>query len=187
MGMANATNDWTAELVEAIPNDGNRYEVIDGELFVTPAPGSKHQAAVGELLLLLQAYLRATRIGYAWVSPADIRYGRHTLVQPDVFVVPLVNGRRPASWREISGLLLAVEVLSPSSKRADRDLKRRLYQRQGIPEYWMIDVNACRLERWRSDDKHPDIVVGTLEWRPDQSHPPLVIDLPAYFSDVLDE
>jgi len=54
--MANATNDWTAELVEAIPNDGNRYEVIDGELFVTPAPGSKHQAAVGELLLLLQAY-----------------------------------------------------------------------------------------------------------------------------------
>ena len=98
-----------------------------------------------------------------------------------------MNGRRPASWREISGLLLAVEVLSPSSKRADRDLKRRLYQRQGIPEYWMIDVNACRLERWRSDDKHPDIVVGTLEWRPDQSHPPLVIDLPAYFSDVLDE
>ena len=80
MGMPHTTNDWTAALVEAIPNDGNRYEVIDGELFVTPAPASKHQAAVVELLPLLQAYLRATRIGYAWVSPADIRYGRHTLV-----------------------------------------------------------------------------------------------------------
>jgi len=187
MGMPHTTNDWTAALVEAIPNDGNRYEVIDGELFVTPAPASKHQAAVVELLPLLQAYLRATRIGYAWVSPADIRYGRHTLVQPDLFVVPLVNGRRPSSWREIERLLLAVEVLSPSSKRADREVKRRLYQRQGVPDYWMIDVNARRVERWHPEDKHPELLVGTLEWQPDSSHPPLLIELQAYFADVLDE
>lgn len=121
------------------------------------------------------------------MAPADIRFGPRTLVQPDGFVVPLVNGRRPASWREIVRLLLAVEVLSPSSRRVDREVKRRMYQRQGVPEYWMIDVNARRVERWRPADERPDILAGTLEWQPDRSYAPLLIDLPAYFAGVLDE
>jgi Uma2 family endonuclease len=84
-------------------------------------------------------------------------------------------------------LLLAVEVLSPSTGRADRQAKRRLYQRQRVPEYWIVDVDARLIERWRPADERPEILTERLAWHPDAAHPPLEIDVPAYFADVCGE
>ena len=179
-----ATTRWTAEMVRALPDDGNRYEVIDGELFVTPAPSWRHQDAVLAMATLLQPYVASHRIGRNIVSPADIAFDEVTLVQPDLFVTPLVGGRRPREWSEVKSLLLAVEVLSPRTARADRRVKLRLYQRQHVPEYWIVDVDAHLIERWRPADERPEILAEQLEWRPDPAYPPLIIDLPAYFRDV---
>ena len=188
MGMAHPTTDWTAARVRALPDDGRRYEAVDGELLVTPAPGWPHQRAVGALYRLLDDHLRAHGLGEAVMSPADVELDARTLVQPDVFVVPLLEGgRRMRDWAEIQGrLLLVVEVLSPSTARADRHLKRRRYQRAGIPEYWIIDLDARLVERWRPADERPEILDERLEWHPAAGSPPLAIDLEALFAEALD-
>ncbi|MGH7717648.1 MAG: Uma2 family endonuclease, partial [Gemmatimonadaceae bacterium] len=113
--------------------------------------------------------------------------GKHTMVQPDLFAVPLVEGRKPRTWEEAGRLLLAVEVLSPGTARADRDVKRRLYQRHRVPEYWIVDVDARLVERWRPDNLRPEILAATLEWRPDPERAPFEIDLVRYFAEVAGE
>jgi Uma2 family endonuclease len=173
-------------MVRALPDDGNRYEVIAGELFVTPAPSFDHQAAVLRLLMRVVPFVDAHHLGYALASPADIEFDEEDLVQPDVFVTPRIEGRRPRRWSEIETLLLAVEVLSPSTARADRAVKRRLFQRVGVPEYWIVDVEARLVERWRPGDERPEILTDTLAWRPVPAVEPLVIDLPKLFSEILE-
>lgn len=187
MGMPDVLERWTAARVRELPDDGNRYEVVDGELLVTPAPRFDHQDAVARLWQLLDEYLHVVRAGHATISPADVELDPHTLVQPDVFVVKLVDGRRPKNWADLEGLLLAVEILSPSSARADRTVKRRRYQREGIAEYWVVDVDARLIERWRPRDERPEILTGELIWQPAAAHDGLRIDLPAYFARVLGE
>lgn len=186
MGMPNAARDWTAARVRALPDDGKRYEVIDGELLVTPAPSWTHQFAVGAFYRVLWPYATEHRIGEAVLSPADVELDARTLVQPDLFVVPLIAGRRMREWSDLEGnLLLAVEILSPSTARADRHLKRRRYQRAGVPEYWIVDLDARLVERWRPADERAELLAETLEWRPSAAAP-LVIDLPELFAGVLD-
>ena len=182
-----AATSWTADMVRALPDDGKRYEIIDGELFVTPAPSWTHQRAVRELVSRIDPYLRESRSVELLFAPADISAGDRTLVQPDVFVMPRGRGPMPGGWVEVSALSLAIEVLSPTTARADRHRKRHLYQRERIPEYWIVDVDARVIERWRADDERPEIVSEQIDWRADASHPPLIIDLPAYFRDVTGE
>src|SRR5207302_7838705 len=188
MGMPETTERWTAEMVRAFPADGNRYEVIAGELFEPPAPNFDHQAAVLSVAMRLAPYVAAHRLGYALVSPADIEFDEQDLVQPDAFVTPRVAGRRPRRWSEIKTLLLAVEVLSPSTARADRTVKRRLFQRVGVPEYWIVDVEARLVERWRPGEDRPEILTETLSWHPAPAGGgrPLVIDLAQLFSEILE-
>ena len=177
--------DWTVEMVRALPDDGNRYEVIDGELFVTPAPSVAHQRAVLELALLVAPYVRAHRIGEALISPADvIVYGPRKFVQPDLFVVPLVDAAPMKAWTEVGRLLLSVEVLSPSTRHTDRGRKRILYKEKAVPEYWIVDTDNRTVERHRPDDSPVEILTESLKWQPDLDAPPLVIDLPAYFDHV---
>src|SRR5687768_9000765 len=117
MAMPAQHSEWTVEMVRALPDDGNRYEVIDGELFVTPAPSVFHQRAVLELAYLVGPYVKAHRVGEALISPADVVvYGPRKLVQPDLFVVPLVDGTLMRAWTDVGRLILAVEVISPSTK-----------------------------------------------------------------------
>ncbi|HEX8848106.1 MAG TPA: Uma2 family endonuclease [Gemmatimonadaceae bacterium] len=182
-----ATKRWTVEEVQALPDDGMRYEVVDGELLVTPAPTWTHGEAVQELQYRLRDYLRAVRVGHVKVAPADVVLGARTLVQPDLFVVPLVQGRRPADWEEAGRMLLAVEVLSPGTARRDRILKRELYQRLHVPEYWIVDVDARAIERWRPDDVRGELLADRIAWRPERVAEPLVIELGEYFADVLGE
>jgi Uma2 family endonuclease len=186
MAMPQTTQDWTAERVRALPDDGKRYEVIAGELFVTPAPSFDHQDAIRALLLRLESYLRGLRFGHVAFSPADIEFDPRTLVQPDLFVVPLQDGKRPRSWADVTELLVAVEVLSPSTARADRTVKRGLFQRVGVPEYWIVDVEARLVERWRPGDARPEILTETLVWQATPAAEPLTIDLAALFREVLE-
>jgi Uma2 family endonuclease len=187
MAMPETLERWTAAQVRELPDDGKRYEVVDGELFVTPSPTWNHQDAVGELFVALRAYCRAAGLGHAAVSPADIELDPRTLVQPDVFVVPLNEGRRPKNWEDIRGLLLVVEVLSPSTARADRSVKRRRFQRAGVPEYWIVDVDARLIERWRPSDERPEIITDRLIWQPEKAAAPFLLDLPEFFKSVLPE
>jgi Uma2 family endonuclease len=185
MAMPAQPTEWTVEMVRALPEDGNRYEVIGGELFVTPAPSWTHQRAVGELYRVLMPYLEKHALGVAIIAPADVLFGPKDMVEPDLFVVPLVDGKAPFSWEEVGRLLLAVEVLSPSTSHTDRGDKRELYQRKGVPEYWIVDVDGRRVERWRPNDASPEMLTETLAWQPDRFTKPLVIDLPQYFGRVL--
>ncbi len=176
---------WTAERVRALPDDGRRYECIDGELFVTPAPRPVHQLAVQALLVRLYLWCRETQATLVFTSPADVELDPETLVQPDLFVVPATAGGPPTRWADVAGrLLLAVEVLSPTTARADRTVKRLRYQRAGIPEYWIVDVDGRVVERWRRDDARPEIVSGTLAWEPVAGVPALEIDLAELFAEV---
>ena len=187
MHMATATRRWTVEEVRALPDDTSRYEVIDGELFVTPGPTWRHGEAAEALFIRLRAHCATHMIGHAKIAPQDVTWGDRTMVEPDIFVVPVVGGRRPRTWEEAGRLLLAVEVLSPSSARADRIVKRRLYQRVGVPEYWIVDVDARAIERWLPNDERPEILTERLEWQPDPDRQPFVLDLAAYFAEVFGE
>lgn len=186
MGMV-ATRIWTREEVLALPEDGNRYELIDGELLVSPSPRYLHQYGVGELHLLLALYLREHGIGVAVFSPADLDLRAGQLVQPDMFVAALVQGRAPADWREVGIPILVVEVLSPSTAKEDRVRKRHLYQRVGVPVYWIFDLDARVVEEWTPDAERPRIVDDKLTWQPDSTVPAFEVDLPAYFARVWGE
>jgi Uma2 family endonuclease len=177
--------EWTVEAWRQLPDDGQRYEVIDGVLYVTPAPRALHQEAVRRLVLLLSRYLDGTDAGHVMLSPAEIALTRARVVQPDVFVAPLVLGRPPREWDEISRLVLAVEVLSPSTASRDRTTKRCVYQ-QHADEYWIVDLDARIIERWRPADTRPEILETTLEWQPAGADTPLTLNLPAFFRDVLE-
>jgi len=183
MGMA-APASWTAEMVRAIPDDRNRYEVVDGELLVTPAPTWRHQRAVLRLAAPLDAYVESLGFAEVLVSPADVELDYQGLVQPDVFVQGLVAGRLAGRWNAGAPLLLVVEVLSPSTSRADRITKRARYQRAGIPECWIVDLDARAVERWRPLDERPEVLSESLEWRPTRDAAPLVIDLAALFARI---
>jgi Uma2 family endonuclease len=171
---------YTAEQLRAFPDDGNQYEVVHGELLVSPAPRLWHQEVVARLLETLRVYLRAERVGHAFGSPADISWGPDTLVQPDVFVVPLAQART-LDWAQIKDLLLVVEVLSPSSRRADRFTKRLEYQRQGIPLYWLVDPDEHQVEIWTPADLFPVFEREQLVWQPAGAAAPFSLSLAELF------
>ena len=183
MGMPQAAEVWTAERIRALPDDGLRHEVVDGEHLVTPAPRLPHQVAISELEALLRPYVKRHALGRVVHSPADIELDPHTLVQPDLFVT---SKRRARTWADAQPLRLAVEVLSPSTARADRLVKRRRFQRAKVPEYWIVDLDARLVERWRPGDRRPEVFAGRMEWRPQPALPPLVLDLTELFREVND-
>ena len=187
MAMPAQPTEWTVEMVRALPDDGNRYEIVDGELYVTPAPSLIHQRAILELAYLLGPYLRDQHLGEVIISPADVMFGPRTMVEPDLFAIPLTPGALPRAWEDVGRLLLAVEVVSPSTIRTDRGEKRELYQRKNVPEYWVVDVDNRRVERWTPNAASAELLPSTLEWRPDRFSEPLVINLPQYFARVLGE
>jgi Uma2 family endonuclease len=179
--------DWTVEMLDALPDDGQRYELIDGVLFVTPAPRLIHQLVAGQIHICLKQYLRGSSIGRAVISPSDVRRGdrKRNRVQPDVFVVRLADARWPPYPFDLSDLLLAVEVPSPSDPAYDYQTKRELYLSNGVPEYWVLNADARNVSRWRGAADPGEVLSARLEWNPAGMPEPLVIDLPAFFEDAV--
>lgn len=175
MGMA-APVYYTADMVRALPDDGNRYETVHGELLVTPSPVARHQYVVGELHYLIRGYLDRQAVGQVYVSPADISWADDILVQPDLFVVAMSEART-FEWARMKSLLLAVEVLSPSTRRYDRFTKRRVYQEYHVPQYVVVDPEARAAEVWTPGATFPQLEREALAWHPAGATQPLVIRL----------
>ena len=171
---------WTAEMVRALPDDGRRYEVVHGELLVTPAPRVWHQELVGRLYLALSRYLMEEPVGHLFFSPADISWDRDTLVQPDLFVADLAEART-LDWTAIRSLRFVAEVLSPSTARHDRFAKRRRYQEAGVATYWIVDPDTRTVEVWTPTDLFPLIEGETLTWHPIGASRPFTLLLPDLF------
>lgn len=184
MGMAATSTDWTAEMVRALPEDGCKHEVIDGVLFLTPAPAWRHQRAVQQLSFALNLWLRQTRAAEVFGAPPDVEFSPRRMVIPDVLVV--MRPERTPQRVSPSVVWLVVEVLSPGTARLDRQLKRQLYSSEGVPEYWIVDLDARLIERWRSGDERPELLAAEIRFRPREQFPEFVLDLDAFFEEVWD-
>jgi len=187
---AETARRWSArevrELIAAAPLATPRYELVDGELLVTPGPLPLHQRAVVKLIVALEHYLETERVGHVITSPSDVELEPEFITQPDVFVVPMAEWRRVLSdGPPIRDLLLTIEILSPSSSRHDRVGKRPLYQRH-VPEYWIVDLDARLFELWTPGDDRPRLLTETLSWRPTGAATPITLDIAAFFSSVFD-
>ncbi|MFT4088872.1 MAG: Uma2 family endonuclease [Gordonia sp. (in: high G+C Gram-positive bacteria)] len=131
--------------LDAMPDDGHRYELLGGALIVTPAPSPRHQTAVGELFVALRS--RAPDDLVVLMAPLDVTLSPDTVMQPDV----VVARREDLTERDLpTAPILAVEVLSPSTRGIDLVLKRGHLQRAGCPHYWIVDpldqsITALRL------------------------------------------
>jgi Uma2 family endonuclease len=182
MGMA-APIFYTADIVRALPEDGNKYEVVHGELLVTPAPRPWHEEVWGRLFIRLREYLDRERVGHLFGSRSDISWGPDTLVSPDLIVVPLEDART-LDWTRMQHLLLVAEVLSPSSMRHDRFTKRRLYQEQGISVYWVIDGEHRAVEVWEPGALFPQVEIERLRWDPAGATEPFMLCLHELFRPI---
>jgi Uma2 family endonuclease len=154
---------------------------------VTPAPGLSHQLVAGHLYHLLKLYLRGSMVGRVLISPSDVRRGDRTRnrVQPDTFVVRLVDGELPPYPFAMSDLLLAVEVPSPSDPLYDYQTKRMLYIGNGVPEYWVLNTEARNLSCWRGAADPGEVLSTRVEWQPAGMPEPFVLDLPRFFDDAV--
>ncbi len=172
---------YTADMVRAMPNDGKRYEVVWGELLVTPAPRWNHQRIAGRLFRWLADACDEIGGLEALYAPADVTWSDDTLVQPDVFVVPtgLTTEKDPP---EAPRLRLVVEVLSESTSRRDRFTKRVLYQRQGIETIWLLDPERRVVEVWTPGATLPVVETERLSWQPAGVARPFVIELTRLFA-----
>jgi Uma2 family endonuclease len=132
-----------------LPEDGKRYEIIEGELYVTPSPFWPHQRFVTNLAYYLMDYVKERRTGEVLVAPFDVVFSEFDVVEPDILYV----SRERASVlteKNVQGAPdLVIEVLSKSTESRDRTTKLKLYARHGVREYWIIDPVACTAEIYR--------------------------------------
>ena len=175
------TEDEFYRARDAAPQ-GERWELVDGDVLVTPSPHWTHQRIVVRLTILLDAYVRAYTLGEVLTSPLDVKLEPGLVLQPDVLVVPTGELRRESDI--VRHLLLAVEIVSPSSARHDRVTKRPRYQRNRVPEYWIVDDRSQTIERWKPDDERPELIAEELVWHPDGAPDPFVLDLVKFYADV---
>jgi Uma2 family endonuclease len=135
--------EFTEDDLAAMPDDGNRYELVDGALIVTPSPVTQHQIAVGELHLLLRAGCPPDL--RVMLAPLDVRISATTVLQPDL----LVAAKESFAEKNLPETpLLAVEVLSPSTRHIDLGLKRSRYEAAGCPSYWVVDPDTPSITVW---------------------------------------
>ncbi len=187
MSMPAPARRWTVDEVRAMQDESPawpRYELIDGELLVTPAPRPAHQRAVLHLARKLADYVESNGLGEVWTSPADIELESGTIVQPDIFVVPRSPALPVASWRDLDTLTLAAEVSSPSTARWDRVTKRQFFGRRRVDQYWVVDLDARVVERSTPDDPKVEVLDAVIEWHPAGAPSAFELDLPAFFARV---
>jgi Uma2 family endonuclease len=174
---------YTVDEVQALPNDGNRYELVWGELLVTPPPRPLHQLVVERLGAALSEYCERERVGKSWHTPAEISWSDDTLVQPDVFIV--ARGEAATlDWRRMKTLLLVAEVLSPRTVKQDRFQKRKLYQSQGVGVVWIVDADDRSVQSWAREAAFPVLEIERLTWHPEGASAPFSITLAELFAPI---
>ncbi len=180
---------WTTADVRELMDEQRawpRYELIDGELIVTPSPGRPHQIVAGEIFPIIKAYVDRQGVGVTLMAPADLELQPGTITQPDIFVVPFPTSPKTdePGWAVVDRLLLAIEIISPSSVNIDRIVKRDFYLNAGVAEYWIIDLDARMVERWAPARETPDVLRTSLQWLPTGAGAPLTIDLVELFQRI---
>lgn len=129
-----------------IPDDGQRYQVIEGELFMTPVPEVRHQRVSRKLLVLLTTHVEKHALGEVLVAPIDVLLSKHDIVQPDIVFVSTARAKIITKKNLRGAPDLLIEILSPSTASIDRHRKLRLYERAGVKEYWIVDPGAQTVE-----------------------------------------
>lgn len=141
---------WTVEDLDALPDDGFRYEILNGVLYMAPAPIPDHQRISGWLVYYLIGHVQRAGLGAVYHSPIDLVLGPGTVPQPDVLVILRGNRRAVVGDKKLIGPPdLIVEIASPSTAAYDRDAragKQAAYARAGIPEYWIVTPAAQTVE-----------------------------------------
>jgi Uma2 family endonuclease len=137
---------WTYEDYAAIPDDGKRYEVVNGVLFMSPAPGKWHQKTVGRIFRYLAAHIEDTGIGEVYIAPFDVELASNIVVQPDVLVLLKPHLEKATDKRVIGAPDLVVEVASPSTAIYDRREKLDAYIQAGVAEYWIVESATHSVE-----------------------------------------
>lgn len=151
--MATTTTRLTYRDLQQIPEDRNRYELIEGELFVAAAPNIEHQRKVGRLFIRLTRHVEQYDLGEVFIAPCDVVLDDSTVLEPDIIFVSKAR-RSIVTPACIEGAPdLVVEVLSDSSRTIDRFVKRDRYAEFGVPEYWLFDPFEPRLEVLRLEGR----------------------------------
>ena len=178
MSMVAMAKHWTLDELHRLPDDGNKYEVVFGELFVTPAPTEEHETILARLNAILVPYVTAHGLGAVFRPRAIIRFDGSE-AEPDLFV-RAVSPKSRRDWDAAPVPLLVVEVLSHTTRRRDLGSKRELYLEAGAAEYWVIDPERCdvRVIRPGQADK---LVDDRLTWAP-SSATPLALSVPDLFA-----
>ncbi len=146
--------------LDSLPDDGNRYELIDGDLYVSRTPHINHQFAISNLLYAIKDYLNRNPIGKVIPEPGVI-FSDYDAVIPDVAYVSNERfGKIVAGGKFTAAPDLVIEILSPGSEneRRDRNVKRRLYSVRGVRKYWIVDVQASVVEVYRPQDANLNLV-----------------------------
>src|SRR6478672_10952581 len=179
MGMAVTVPRYTVDDLERFPEDGNRYELLDGILIVTPAPRQVHQWVAMELAARLWNALAAPRIARV-AGPGVVTRPPGTQLEPDILVYP--SRFRPSShWADVTEHWLAVEVLSRSSRFYDREFKRDAYFQLGVHQVWLVDIEDLSVDVWRSRTEH-EVVRDVIRWTVPTTGIEATIDLAEVFA-----
>jgi Uma2 family endonuclease len=135
------------------PDDGKRHELIDGEHYVTPSPSVRHQAISGRLFLLIGTWLRDHPLGRLFYAPLDVLFSRFDVVEPDLLFVSNERAPELLAGRHVTGAPdLVIEIGSPSTRSRDETIKRRLYERSDVREYWIVDPEIDVIRVYRRAD-----------------------------------
>jgi Uma2 family endonuclease len=132
------------------PDDGKRHELIDGEHYVTPSPNTKHQTVSGNLHFMIRGWIEEHPVGKVFFAPFDIVFTQFDVVEPDLLYMSNQRAANILTSKHVAGVPeLVIEIGSPSTRKRDETLKRRLYERTGVDEYWVVDpdVDAVRVFR----------------------------------------
>lgn len=151
MGMAVAVPRYSIEDLDLFPDDGNRYELLDGVLLVTPQPALTHELIASRLRFVLGQAIQGPGHGYVF-GPGVVIRPPNTQLQPDLMVVPFTI-RPKSTWLDLHEHWLAIEILSRSSRVYDRDFKRDAYLALGVQEVWIVDPREKLIEVARSPKK----------------------------------
>lgn len=147
--MSRSEITFTADDYRALPDDAPRMELLDGEFVMTPAPTTRHQILVGRLFHLIATFFDGNPLGRVFVAPCDVYLGGKDVSQPDVFVILAGHSDRIQADGIHGPPDLVIEVTSPSSGVQDLTLKREIYRRAGVPEYWIVDPSTSAISVYR--------------------------------------
>lgn len=164
---------WTIADLEQLPDDGNRYEILYGELLVTPLPSAGHQGVAARLFVNLAIWCRANT-GWRYLSPGGVYISETTWLEPDIAIYPALEYLNQ-DWREMPAPVLVVEVLSKSTMKRDRHRKRPAYLAHGVGEVWIISERARTIERWTAASEFPEAYRDSITWTPDTTKPSFVM------------